>query len=345
MSTKSDSQVTTPSRLCQPVPLADWPELVRQTVGEESPQRQQIVLATLKDVIQRGEADNLLLRRSVAEPSVGAIAMLGSQQTATVLAVGPTHNQPQQQKAAELLQSLHLELSERGVGFSQAMRDPEAAQPLLQRAGYSRLAVLDYLVGSRRPSAASSRSGTADNEALRFRPYGQFFSNRGRTVAAALNRKPNRNGKRNSPFAQLRQLVDHTYVDSLDCPRIAEFRTTDEVLKSYQQTPHHDPELWLVAVNQAGKAVGCLLLTAHPHGQMLEITYMALLPAFRGHGWGAQLLDQVWLQADRLGFSQLTLAVDQDNHPASQLYARSGFETLFSEAVWGRQLAKLHRLD
>ncbi|WP_395686307.1 GNAT family N-acetyltransferase [Caenimonas koreensis] len=53
---------------------------------------------------------------------------------------------------------------------------------------------------------------------------------------------------------------------------------------------------------------------------------MGLLPAYRGQGLGARMLDQCIEQAMRAGITRVELEVRADNHAARRLYGRFGFE-------------------
>jgi RimJ/RimL family protein N-acetyltransferase len=62
---------------------------------------------------------------------------------------------------------------------------------------------------------------------------------------------------------------------------------------------------------------------AHAHSGALD---MALLPAYRGHGHGHQLIEVALADAGRLGLTRVGLSVFADNGRAIALYERVGFK-------------------
>ena len=86
-----------------------------------------------------------------------------------------------------------------------------------------------------------------------------------------------------TPAAEQRlgQLIDRTYVGTLDCPRLDGLRRTEDVIAGYQAVGQFHPELWLIARHE-GVDVGCLLVNLHPDVQHAEIVYVALAPEVRG---------------------------------------------------------------
>ncbi len=78
-----------------------------------------------------------------------------------------------------------------------------------------------------------------------------------------------------------------------------------------------------VAVDASGLLLGyCVLLSAADEG---EIANIAVLPAARGRGIGARLLDETVAAATEAGVSQLFLEVRTSNDAARGLYASRGF--------------------
>lgn len=325
-------------------------------------ERRKIVTAILRDTLADGRVDSL--RLGLAEPEkkgpkrqeiaddhrAGVVIVLGPDDTANLLALGGRFGNAAEVEPRLVLKQLldlsHKWLEGNGVTFSQAMRAPETEQPVLEEAGYRKLATLDYMclavpaeqpVGSEQAQWDARGESTSDgspNELnlvsyeLKWASYEKFFS---------------QSSSETSVFSQLVSHVDETYIDSLDCPAIAEFRDTESVLRGYQNSPSHRVEHWLIASVDVGgdeisEAIGCLLLTHHPAGGSLEVTYMGIVPRWRGCGLANQFLRRASEVARSLGVPHLTLAVDQANVPAIKLYASQGFEILMSESVWGRKI-------
>lgn len=142
-----------------------------------------------------------------------------------------------------------------------------------------------------------------------------------------------------TPAAEQRlgQLIDRTYVGSLDCPRIDGLRKTADVIAGYQGVGQFHPELWLIA-RHGGVDVGCLLVNRHPDVGHAEIVYVALVPEVRGRGWGLALIRQAFALARATNSQRVVLAVDAANEPAIRHYLVAGFCEFDRRAVWVKAL-------
>lgn len=342
------------------------------------PERRQIVAAILRDTIACCGAERILL--GLAEPAAtdedsavgdgpgknpkaGVVAIIGPDDSANLLALGGRFTAEdvdsressdlQPQNAAilgRLLDMMHDWLVSRGISFCQAMRSPEAASPLLINAGYRKLATIDYMCAAVGIESVDEKAGqvpksdlTSDSaglqQSLNWQSYELFFGHPRQNPSTGRELADGR-----SAFGQLVDLVNETYAGSLDCPAIAEFRSTEAVLSGYRGAAEYDAASWLIASSDGGGGdvvpVGCLLLNLHPAGGSLEVTYMGLPPRWRGSGLASQFIRRAKLEALRLGTPHLTLAVDRENFPAIRLYTRHGFELLMSESVWGRKIGR-----
>lgn len=65
--------------------------------------------------------------------------------------------------------------------------------------------------------------------------------------------------------------------------------------------------------------------TGEPHAHV-GILGMGLLPAFRGRGFGKQLIQRALRSARAFGFQRVQLTVSQRNVNAIELYKKVGFE-------------------
>ncbi|UCD30965.1 MAG: GNAT family N-acetyltransferase [Desulfobacterales bacterium] len=100
------------------------------------------------------------------------------------------------------------------------------------------------------------------------------------------------------------------------------------------------PTTLLFLAYQEGKAMGiavCFLgfstFTARP---LINIHDLAVLPAYRGHGAGRRLLQEIERKARDLGCCKLTLEVQENNHRARKVYAAAGFaQAVYKEAAGG----------
>lgn len=68
-----------------------------------------------------------------------------------------------------------------------------------------------------------------------------------------------------------------------------------------------------------------LILGAGPKPGFAELTYVGLVPAARGRGFGTLAVRAALRRATAAGNDWLTLSVDERNAPAVTMYRRLGF--------------------
>jgi ribosomal protein S18 acetylase RimI-like enzyme len=134
-----------------------------------------------------------------------------------------------------------------------------------------------------------------------------------------------------SQDAALLRALELSYLGTLDCPELSGMRTPAEVLESHRSVGDYDPSFWWIAYDEqaGGEPAGCLLLTACPELEALELVYLGLGPSLRARGVASALLSRgVAAAAERRvrGVRSITCAVDTRNTPALRLYAKHGFE-------------------
>ena len=338
--------------------LHELPELTVAACSQTSDQRREIILSILRDLLDSGEPTRILLAKSTQkypEQSLedtalsasvvvmGAVVVMGKDQTANLLAIGCNRECETLLKDAKLdsqrcmkslLDFVHQQLAQSQISFVQAMRDLQTGDAdLLSDCGYQKLAELDYLCVSvdsfkvAEPTSDERNSGRNTDE-LQWENFSQATDRLGSQALA---------------FKQLLETVDTTYEGSLDCPAIAAYRDTAQVIEGYQAAAGYDPRLWFFCHASSERVeqrdpIGCLLLTKHPAGGSVEVTYMGIAPRWRGKGYASQLLHKTWIEASSRGIPHLTLAVDRSKCPARKVYQRHGFQCLLSEAVWGRKI-------
>ena len=125
----------------------------------------------------------------------------------------------------------------------------------------------------------------------------------------------------------LERLLPRTYVETLDCPGLAQLRDPVDILDGHLAVGNHDPRLWTVASHR-GEPVAALLLSPSPESGAVEIVYLGIVPDMRGRGLGGALLSHGLSLAGRCSEPSVALAVDARNSPAVALYARAGFRTV-----------------
>ncbi len=212
--------------------------------------------------------------------------------------------------AASLLAASWEFLASRQVALALVLLETasEAEETLLRQGGFDRLADLLYLVSLKveLPRVAPVRQ-------LDFEPY------------------------RETDHDRLVRIVEATYEATFDCPRLDGVRSTEDVLAGYRATGQFDPARWLI-VRHAQSDVGCVLLADHPQYDHMELLYMGLMRAARGHGWGMQLARHAQWLAGRAGRARLVLAVDSANTPALRTYTAVGFQAWQQRRLYVRRL-------
>jgi ribosomal protein S18 acetylase RimI-like enzyme len=332
------------------VPLDQMISHVEMTMQGVSGQRVALVFNVVAAILRQHKQHELvLLQASPSSPEelekqspIGLLVAKHGPDAANLLAFGPETSLPKllakgqqgedsQQSirqrwlaAQKLFVSLEQQLSSNGICFLQAMREGDDDAELLDRLGFEKLASLDYLVAAANHSASEADASKPDKASYHFVSY--------------LEWAKKNESRRRDPVQAFTELIDRTYEGSLDCPRFARYRSTDQVVQGYYNHPQTNVQLWQIVNDAAGKEVACMVLTAHPASGCMEISYMGVVPQARGKGLGGQLVAWAKGLALRSGFPQLSLAVDQANHYAQTLYRSQGFQSFLTETTWGKQI-------
>jgi ribosomal protein S18 acetylase RimI-like enzyme len=139
---------------------------------------------------------------------------------------------------------------------------------------------------------------------------------------------------------QLNELIDRTYIGTLDCPQIDGLRDIEDVLSGYRGVGEYRPELWQVAIHE-GQPVGCLLVNVHADVRHAELVYVGLVPEVRCRGWGLLLTRQALWLAKHAACDRLVLAVDAANAPATNVYRQAGLTQWDRREIWLCPLGKV----
>jgi ribosomal protein S18 acetylase RimI-like enzyme len=129
-------------------------------------------------------------------------------------------------------------------------------------------------------------------------------------------------------------IVQATYQASLDCPKLQQFRSIDDILDSYEHQGIA-PAGWSF-VQYKGKTIGCLLMSAFPRQPTWELTYLGLVPEARGQGWGNQIVQHGCFLASQHGADLVIASVDQANQPALNIYHQRGFIPVDQAHIYGK---------
>lgn len=157
------------------------------------------------------------------------------------------------------------------------------------------------------------------------------------TVSPAVDESISFQAVAEKDFARLADIVDQTYVGTLDCPSLNGIRRTVDVLDEYRAIGDCGADLWRI-VYREGREVGCLMLADHRAMDQVELVYMGIVPAARGLGLGATLVGEALRITAQLGRKCVVLAVDCANRPALDVYLRCGFTNWESQSVFVKRL-------
>lgn len=94
-----------------------------------------------------------------------------------------------------------------------------------------------------------------------------------------------------------------------------------------------DPELWLLASDEQGEAVGFALFQPFQggrYGGTTMLLYMAVLPEARGQGYGEEILREGLRRVRQIQGAKaiVSLTVTRGNDPAERIYKRLGFQPI-----------------
>ncbi|MFO1023153.1 MAG: GNAT family N-acetyltransferase [Planctomycetales bacterium] len=126
--------------------------------------------------------------------------------------------------------------------------------------------------------------------------------------------------------------LQRTYMDTEDCPELSKVRSAEEALAGHRLAGEFDPRFWCLYA-EGGEDFGVLLLTRHPEAGLWELVYLGIVPEFRHHGWGQELMLGALETVENEGGAAMILAVDSINNAARKLYARLGFYECLQRAA------------
>jgi mycothiol synthase len=129
------------------------------------------------------------------------------------------------------------------------------------------------------------------------------------------------------------QTLLSSYEDSQDCPEVNGIRELPEILEGHRAQGNYNPRHWWL-VREQDRPVGVLLLAEIPDWQGWDLSYLGVVPEARGRGIGRALAEQALRQARAGGAGQLSLAVDNRNRIAWNLYRGLNFEPFDQREVY-----------
>lgn len=125
--------------------------------------------------------------------------------------------------------------------------------------------------------------------------------------------------------AELRRILEATYVSSLDMPELDGHRAVEAALAKDRASGRFEPWHWQLGRVRGQPEAAIVLLLAEVLGHDIwEITYLGLAPEARGRGLGRLAVARALeLASGRARWLQLS--VDVRNIPAIRLYEATGF--------------------
>jgi ribosomal protein S18 acetylase RimI-like enzyme len=133
---------------------------------------------------------------------------------------------------------------------------------------------------------------------------------------------------------EFRRTLLKTYEGTRDCPELNGSRSVDEILEGHRTQGVFDPDRWWLAEDQDDNAVGLILLTEVPETEAWDVAYVGVVPEARRRGYGREMLQRALGAADAADAAQVTLSVDDRNHPAWDLYLELGFRPVEKRHVY-----------
>lgn len=124
--------------------------------------------------------------------------------------------------------------------------------------------------------------------------------------------------------AALAEILEASYVDTLDCPGLCGLRRTEDIIAGHRATGRHDPSYWQL-LRFEGTFAGAILINPGSTRDTVELVYLGLAPPVRGRGLGRFLLEDMFARLSGGPWGRMTLAVDTLNRPAIRLYEQCGF--------------------
>jgi ribosomal protein S18 acetylase RimI-like enzyme len=134
------------------------------------------------------------------------------------------------------------------------------------------------------------------------------------------------------PLQTWHQLIEDTYIDTLDVPELNGIRKIENTLEGYASTSQSPPSTWW-AIQSGETNLGCLLLTPMDE-ETTELTYVGLVPQYRGQGISKSIMKFIDDWSEQHEIRYLTLAVDVRNTPAIRLYQTHGFAATRFVQAW-----------
>ncbi|QEG39158.1 Mycothiol acetyltransferase [Roseimaritima ulvae] len=319
-----------PSLPCPaPGEFADLPQLAQFATGSMSIGRRHLALTQLADALKnRGAAGVFSSQIRDGDQTLAAcLATTIARDAAMLVGCGQLDSLPDSLALQSSLEHLHQQVAAAGMRFVQATSDVDDPSPPFAQADYEKIAQLDYLSATVPPPPTELTP--TDSPRTESTSTGERPDRRDVLVVEPLDpRVP-------AQLARMTAVVEATFDATQDCPKLNRYRSPQDIVAAYLESPALDPTGWRIFQNQHAD-VACLITTPYQSSATLELTYMGVASDRRGRGWGQRILREAFQIARNSQLTDVMLAVDQQNAPALNVYQQAGFQVVASEAVWGR---------
>ncbi|WP_257349243.1 GNAT family N-acetyltransferase [Pseudalkalibacillus decolorationis] len=131
--------------------------------------------------------------------------------------------------------------------------------------------------------------------------------------------------KENSAFNQIAEVMGNGL--GWESPKTRLVQYLDEAYKVHYVT------------DQTNKVMGAVIWTIVGGTDFGRLEYLAVNPADRRNGIGAQLIHYVFQQTERAGIPRLYLSLDSNNTNALRLYKKVGFKETVRSVIFRKQLS------
>jgi len=311
------------------VPPNELTACLQWLLGHVRVERAQWIVAQLTDRVKHKKIGDILAVEATRNGQLksAAIAVLAAGHAANLLAISRPSNggfdrvkNPAAITNAEVFGRLVNRLRAAQVTFVQTSADPDDDPKPLLDLGFERLATLAFLVLESAAFEKVTKSNA--NVDWRFEVVGDDEQ----LMRIACD------------------VAERSFSGTQDCPGLSDYRSAAEIVDGYRMASSFDPSLWRLLIVGAEPA-GCLFLTRHPVAdadgatrEAIELSYMGLVPQYRGRRLGEQILTAAVQVARQQNAIRMVLAVDQENSPANTLYRRLGWQEVARESVWAMRI-------
>ena len=140
-------------------------------------------------------------------------------------------------------------------------------------------------------------------------------------------------------WAKMVDLVEQTYRETKDFPSLNGICPTESILSSYMEDHPFIPDLWFF-IEYQNRPIGTLILTELEKSKMFELTYMGIVPEFRGKNLAHEIVAFTKFVAGKHNSERLLVSVDIQNEPAINVYSRHDFQVYDRKEIYARFMPK-----